>query len=605
MVRSDADPPSFRLLDLEALEPGRICLTEAITIEASGSRRGGIGSLEYATLSHCWGTCKKLSLLMSNRATFCRGISEDQLPMTFRDAVYATRTIGLRWLWIDSLCIIQDSPNGRDWVKQASLMGLIYKHSYVSIAATSAEDDEGGLFFERDPEQAKPAIINVTKAARRALRSNREMQSDNHHDLTTPLETITSNADDEPNEMIHNVGGEDIESAWLASGSYLLVDQWRWRAQVTQAPLYSRAWTVQERLLAPRVLNFASDQLYWECETLEACESAPEILPRATVADIEPFKSLSPYRHEHGQVNSSDTDGLGLLDAVDRRTWSADVPANPYAQAALNSVFNDWASIVETYSRGSLTHVTDKLVALAGISQEMEPLMRCSQYAGLWARHLERQLTWRTYILAPRPEQSVAPSWSWAAVQTPVVRAFDTDDVHQQLRKRHLIEVLEAHVEAKQVLGGPVHKAQVTGGYLRLRARLFHAHVSLRDGTADDFQEVGQFSVTIADTKFRTATLDATGIDLDRDFWCFPVAVWYEPNGVIKANGLILESLDLGNLDGPEQKVYQRIGCFDAYFEEDDSDYSCLLQDEETGCSWDIQAEKGWESYANADFLIV
>lgn len=78
---------------------------------------------------------------------------------TFMDAIRVTRRLKLQYLWIDSLCIIQDSNT--DWLHESSLMSNIYKYSFCNIAASAAADDHGGLFFDRDPFLALPTRVNL------------------------------------------------------------------------------------------------------------------------------------------------------------------------------------------------------------------------------------------------------------------------------------------------------------------------------------------------------------------------------------------------------------------------------------------------------------
>lgn len=68
---------------------------------------------------------------------------------TFKDAIKVTRSSGLKYIWIDSLCIIQDSQS--DWLHESKLMSNVYKYSYCNISATAAANDTIGLFCERNP----------------------------------------------------------------------------------------------------------------------------------------------------------------------------------------------------------------------------------------------------------------------------------------------------------------------------------------------------------------------------------------------------------------------------------------------------------------------
>ncbi|PQE06307.1 HET domain pin-c2 protein [Rutstroemia sp. NJR-2017a BVV2] len=76
------------------------------------------------------------------------GIDESTLPTTFRDLIILARNLGVPYIWIDSLCIIQDSPE--DWEREASLMGRVYSSAFCTIAAAASADGNGGLFIERN-----------------------------------------------------------------------------------------------------------------------------------------------------------------------------------------------------------------------------------------------------------------------------------------------------------------------------------------------------------------------------------------------------------------------------------------------------------------------
>jgi hypothetical protein len=154
-----------------------------------------------------------MKLTRGNIEEMVEGVGLSCLPKTFQDAIIITRKLGLRFLWIDSLCIIQDSAD--DWATESSSMRLIYKNCLVNIAATGAEDGSMGFFFDRDPIFASPCRLKVKKTRT--------------HDFVP-------------------------SSVWLHDVNY--------------APLNSRAWVVQEQLLAPRVLHFGKRQLFWECNEL-------------------------------------------------------------------------------------------------------------------------------------------------------------------------------------------------------------------------------------------------------------------------------------------------------------------------------------------------
>ncbi|ENH67407.1 hypothetical protein FOC1_g10010677 [Fusarium oxysporum f. sp. cubense race 1] len=103
-------------------------------------------NLRYACLSHCWGKIKIVKTTTQTIGSFKTEVPLDQLSKTFRDAVDICRSLGIIYLWIDSLCIIQDSPE--DWREQAAQMADVYQHSFLTIAATKSHDGSQGCFSE-------------------------------------------------------------------------------------------------------------------------------------------------------------------------------------------------------------------------------------------------------------------------------------------------------------------------------------------------------------------------------------------------------------------------------------------------------------------------
>lgn len=116
------------------------------------TRQSGISNdveLEYATLSHCWGQTKHIVTETVTLKKYEAGIAFSELNRTFQDAVLVTRALGLRYVWIDSLCIVQDSPS--DWQRESSLMGSVYSGGVINIAADAAEDGDQGFLSKRTP----------------------------------------------------------------------------------------------------------------------------------------------------------------------------------------------------------------------------------------------------------------------------------------------------------------------------------------------------------------------------------------------------------------------------------------------------------------------
>ncbi|KAI8720164.1 HET domain-containing protein [Fusarium sp. LHS14.1] len=113
----------------------------------------------YVTLSYRWGTEPSIMLLKSNMDEFRRGKPIANLPQTFQDLITVTRHFSHRYVWIDALCIIQDSS--QDWLSESVLLRDVYANSICTIAAAASSGHEGGLFRLRQPEQACPGVVNV------------------------------------------------------------------------------------------------------------------------------------------------------------------------------------------------------------------------------------------------------------------------------------------------------------------------------------------------------------------------------------------------------------------------------------------------------------
>ena len=195
----------------------------------------------YMTLSHCWGKLKILRLLENNIEDLKHVIDTSLLCETFLDAMEASRILGVRYLWIDSLCIMQDSKD--DWAHESGMMHNIYRHSWCNLAATSAEDGSFGMLrhlASRDDMSARPIRVKM------------------------------------------RVKSKDI--------IFVGYNETLWLDQIDRGPLKSRGWVVQELVLAPRVLHFGKHQLFWDCPRLRACET----LQNGPVSEFEIMNRIAP-----------------------------------------------------------------------------------------------------------------------------------------------------------------------------------------------------------------------------------------------------------------------------------------------------------------------
>ena len=208
----------------------------------------------YMTLSHCWGKARFLRLTSLTHDRLQQGFALAELPPNFQDAIMVTRALGVKFLWIDALCILQDSIV--DWQHEATTMSQVYLNSMCNISALDAHDSTGGLFFDRETS-------NI------------------------PYCTFTA--------CCKFKGKRVYEFAYTDF----------WSDSVHHAPLTHRAWVLQERLLSPRILHFGKRQLLWECNQLRACEFHPKGVPdskplSASVSVTDKFLKRSVTTILHG-----------------------------------------------------------------------------------------------------------------------------------------------------------------------------------------------------------------------------------------------------------------------------------------------------------------
>ncbi|KAJ3563321.1 hypothetical protein NPX13_g8244 [Xylaria arbuscula] len=195
---------------------------------------------EYLAFSHCWGAPEgmQFKLLASNIERCYEQIEFNHLSKNMQDAIIATLTLAISpYIWIDSLCIIQkderedneDMTWKSDWDIEARKMGGVYSGAVLTIASTGSSSSDGGCFHARNTQSLRPVKIGVSS-------------------LNSPdAEWIFARAD----------------------------DVFDFERNVNLAPLNTRGWVMQERLLSRRILHFGAEMIYWECRRRSASEFNP------------------------------------------------------------------------------------------------------------------------------------------------------------------------------------------------------------------------------------------------------------------------------------------------------------------------------------------
>ncbi|KAK4450547.1 HET-domain-containing protein [Podospora aff. communis PSN243] len=354
----------------------------------------------YVALSYCWGVSQEDSepTGVASPAIYCTtiqnlairrsGFSVLTLPKTIRDAITITRELGMEYLWVDALCILQGSdPQARaDWERESMKMHAIYGGAALTIAAASAETAHEGIFDIRCPRPQESGVEI-------AIRSKR-----------------------------HGIDGAGAFATILSPTHSL------------DEPLYHRGWTLQERVLSPRVVIYARGQLLWECQSTNLTQYG------------SPMDSLFALR----------------------------LPESCSAE----DLRSRWQVIVTDYTARDLSRSSDKLTALSGLAQAFQAQMPGNLYlAGLWKDHLLDDLLWchaptesarhaKREILA----EYRAPSWSWASLDGNV-RWYWAYHRRNRLNPSDPVFVAEV-ISSRTTPKGPDAFGEIVDGAITLRGPL-------------------------------------------------------------------------------------------------------------------------------------
>ena len=370
----------------------------------------------YVTLSHRWGTDTP-RLTRKNEDYYSKGAPWSEVPQTFWDAFILVKTLGFRYIWIDSLCISQDDC--LDMVKEALTMIEVYSNGVCNISALTGKTT--GIFASRDPSHVSVKMEHAGYSTRQR-----------------PRDTVFR-------------------------------DNSLWSREVDDAPLTRRGWVLQEQLLAQRTLFFSPTQVLWECGQGRRSESCPTL---ANVFIQAPMlgrpASFQPAEHYDGTLRSTD---VGLRNYVHRASkWSLFKPNQKATQLdamvkRIDISFDLWYMLVHKYTIRNISFAKDKLLAISGLAKLFARTSSLTWAGGIWKEHMPLTLLWRVYKAETHSSIYCAPSWSWASIEglTLLPNREDYDDIGARV----VAEVV--HVECKPVGDDPFGFLS-DASYLTIRA---------------------------------------------------------------------------------------------------------------------------------------
>ncbi|KAL6704426.1 hypothetical protein ACN47E_008278 [Coniothyrium glycines] len=378
-----------------------------IQLQEPGDQRG-----IYVALSHRWSEVQTCTTTSDNINARRHGISWAEIPLTYRDAILFAVSLGFNYIWIDSLCIIQDDQ--QDWEIESSRMADVYEGAIMTLSATSSSGDTLGCF----PVDKSPSLnIEIDLPARLNIPSINIRSQHKHWDGMT-------------------------------------ANQLR-----TNFPLLTRGWVFQERLLSTRILHLCSTELTWECREHTICEcgaldkadgvSLRHYLPmlkekgKEDVPEAQATENVSAEYPSESKSKEDVTTLFGRQKALRTvQNVAFELAGGMAGKADLDYIFRYWGvdpyrigttpelvqhfhRIIEQYSSLKLTKPKDRLPALSGLCKPLKDI-RGTYLAGIWSDSLSYDLMWRVDALHLEDESDYRhegfrwPSWSWISVNGPV-----------------------------------------------------------------------------------------------------------------------------------------------------------------------------------------
>jgi hypothetical protein len=348
---------------------------------------------QYAALSYCWGGEQPITTTVANLSTYIRGLPAHLLPKTLSDAIKVAQKTGMRFLWIDALCIIQD--DAKDKLAQIAKMGTIYKNATFTIVAASAENVSEGFLSNAkvdSPIAKLPFYLNERSSGVVYVRM--EGGEPNFHD---------------------------------------------------NDPLFTRGWTLQEILLSPRMLVFDAYQLTVTCEQDKFEPVAP------THINFEPLCESLPssiFGVPDFQMRKSKESIAYYFKVQQVQIW-ADL-INEYSGRDL-SVFEDRLPALAGIAYELWKYWGDTYVAGFWKASLVQHLGWCKR--GSDELHGERKI----FVGMDANKRIGSPSWSWSTVpyrvyQARLLYAISRIDTISLQNRYRIVESILVSIQSR--LGG-------------------------------------------------------------------------------------------------------------------------------------------------------
>jgi hypothetical protein len=301
---------------------------------------------EYVCLSHTRGDPNQKSKQIcettkKNLTERFMDIPWTELPRGYQDAINVCRSLGQRYLWIDTLCVVQDDKE--DWTHEVSQMGKIFANAMLTMFATGSSSHNDSIFYDNNVE-----IITATYQGKVY-----------QFQVTPKLEHIH-----------HSTQRQDLKF-----------------------PLLTRGWVLQERLMSKRVLHFGRQELFWECCEEVKCQCSLVNHAAESKSNLSAL-ALQARKITHNLfLLSAETD---LASAEVRSSALVQRFRNPYSSDEFQNgiIPRKWRDLVTEYSGKHISIDSDRLAGISILAKQMQGYRRSKYLAGLWENSLWMDLLW-------------------------------------------------------------------------------------------------------------------------------------------------------------------------------------------------------------------
>lgn len=429
---SPSSPASSSLPFLAAAQSRIVETADVRLIHTSDLPASESSKIQYAALSHSWGGDIPSRLEVARLASYTRRISFSSLPATHRDAIVVARRLGYRYIWIDSLCIIQDDAD--DPPRETRKMGDIYTNAHLTIAAVSSGASSVSFLDPLEDETyTKPVAVKFF-GARLGLgaRDVLGFSGFRRTALAPALELVTS-----PSSRFSRGGGGSSSSRGGAAitlyarrtlrtaqrqtgtGNSASWNAPRGISDAVQGPLSKRAWTLQERALASRIVHFTAEGVRFECPSVflvqgdafsssSSPSSSPQTLTPGYCAQwCELDSQMAKISSVYFQATISRLGVRTSLHSVAHTSITSDATRLSRAAAAQaepmtalrDNIQSFWRTMLRDYSTRGITNRTDILPALSGVAARLQGLLVQMDRRDLSRQHSTRSSGSRSYDL--------------------------------------------------------------------------------------------------------------------------------------------------------------------------------------------------------------